>query len=93
LLLFSPHDDARNCGLLSSIPLFISAAAVVLLGFLQNWACKKRKGRNTLSRGVFFACLSVYCKWPLFLGILCFVSIGLWLASMSGDTLICWNIK
>ncbi len=59
LLLFSPHDDARNCGLLSSIPPFISAAAVVLLGFLQNWACKKRKGRNTLSRGVFFACLSV----------------------------------
>jgi hypothetical protein len=38
---------------------------------------------------VFFACLSVCCKWPLFLGILCFVSIGLWLASMSGDTLIC----
>jgi len=36
-------------------------------------------------------CLSVRCKWPLFLGTLCFMSIGSWLAFMSGDALIWWN--
>jgi len=56
LLLFSPHDDARNCGLLSFIPPFVSAAAVVLLGFLQNREYKKR-AKLSFERSVF--CLSV----------------------------------
>ncbi len=56
LLLFSPHDDARNCGLLSSIPPFISAAAVVLLGFLHNRVYKKRT-KHSFERSV--SCLSV----------------------------------
>lgn len=73
-------------------PLFISAA-VVLLGFLQNWVYKKR-AKHSFERSVFcFVCLSVCCKWPLFLGTLCFMSIGLWFAFMSGDILIWWNIK
>jgi len=52
LLLFSPHDDARNCGLLSFIHPFISAAAVVLLGFLQNREYKKR-AKLSFERSVF----------------------------------------
>ncbi len=59
LLLFSSHDDARNCGLLSSIPPFISAAAVVLLGFLQNRVYKKRAKHSFREECFLLVCLSV----------------------------------